>query len=262
VKRSKYYVIGVVLILALLPITFGSHAVSAQSVPATPSPGGPFSRTITVSGQGQADVQPDQALVQLGVQNDADTANAALTANSTQMRGLLSAVQQAGVDPADVQTQQVTLSPRYSTPGEAGGTPQLVGYTASNVVQVRVRDLSKLGQLLDSAVRAGSNRLQGIQFVVSNPAKVEAQARQAAWNNALAKAQQLAGLAGTGLGDVLTIDDSSGPSPRPFMAASVAGPPGAPVPVQPGTQTVESTLQVTWALGGTTTMAGPTPPTP
>jgi uncharacterized protein len=248
-KRTEYLAIGIILMLAILSIGFGARSAWAQTAPGTAVPAQTYPRTITVGGQGQAEAKPDQALVQLGVENNAKTAAAALSANSTQMQGLLNALQAAGVAPADIQTQQVSLSPQYSTPGQGGGTPELSGYTATNVVQVRVRDLNKLGQMLDSAVRAGGNRVQGIQFVVSDMTQVEAQAREAAWNDAEAKAQQLAGLAGTGLGDVVTITESSVTPPRPFASADVA-PQAAGVPVQPGTETVQATVQVVWALGG------------
>jgi uncharacterized protein YggE len=117
------------------------------------------------------------------------------------------------------------------------------------VVEVRLRDLEAIGGILDAAVQAGGNRIEGIRFEVSDPAPYLDQAREAAWNDAQHRAEQLASLAGAELGEVLTIN-ASGRGPQPVVEQAVTAAAAAPVPVEPGSQTIEVDLQVTWLLRG------------
>jgi uncharacterized protein YggE len=155
----------------------------------------------------------------------------------------------AGIATEDVQTQVVRLYPRYEErPGDEGQR-ELVGYTATNVVQVLLRDLGAVGDILDAAVQAGGNRIEGIRFEVSDPAAHLDQAREVAWNDAEHKAEQLADLAGARLGEVLTISES-GRGPQPIVERPMAVEAAAAVPIEPGSQTIEVDLQVTWLLKG------------
>ena len=183
--------------------------------------------------------------------------------NSQQTQAVLSALTQAGIAQQDIQTQAVQVQPRYNQPSQPGGSQTVSGYTAMNLVSVRVRNLDNLGQLIDTAVQAGANQVQNIQFQISDPAQALEQARVAAWQDAEGKATQLAGLAGSGLGAVLQVSETgASPQPLPQVASAMAG---AAVPIVPGTQSVQTTLQVTWALtgeaapGGTATPATGTP---
>lgn len=214
-------------------------------------------RTISVSGTGQVEAQPDTAIVTLGVQTDAETAGDAMAQNSQQMQDLIDALESAGVDQQDIQTQQLSLQPRYDNQAASNASrgpstqqssqPELIGYTAVNTVQVRSEDLENLGELLDAAVAAGGNRIDSIGFQVSNSSELLDQAREAAWNDAQSKAEQLAGLAGVELGGVLTISESS-QTPFPMVRQSTQFESAAAVPVQPGTQSVQANVNVTWLL--------------
>lgn len=226
----------------------------AQAPQPTPEASSNSLRTISVSGNGSADVTPDMATVSLGVQTDAQTASQAITANNTQMQAVISALQKAGVASADIQTTSVQLSPRYEPPTspepqQAQPTPanHIVGYTASNTVTVKVRKLDSLGGLLDDVVQAGGNQIQGISFGVADPAQAMDQAREAAMKDATHKAQQLAGLANEKLGPVFSINETS-QAPIPFAAAMVQSAAANQVPVAPGTQTITVNLQVTWII--------------
>lgn len=244
---------GVVLIAAGV-FFFPPHGQPTAYAQAQPTPvlTNTALRTISVSGNGTAEVTPDMAIVSLGVQTDAPTASQALAENNTQMKAVMDTLTKAGVANADIQTTTIQLSPRYENPppqqGQAQATPanRLAGYTAVNTVQVKVRKLDSLGGLLDQVVNAGGNQIQGISFDVANPAQSMDQARQAAMNDATHKAQQLASLANATLGPVFSISETS-QTPIPFagMEARAAG---ADVPVSPGTQTVTVNLQVTWVL--------------
>lgn len=210
-------------------------------------------RTISVSGTGEATAQPDTAVVTLGVETEAESAEDALDENTEQMQALLTALQEAGIPEADIQTQAIRLQPRYeevrrTEPNGEGERMdrELVGYMAVNTVEVRVRDIETLGSLLDTAVEAGGNRIQGIRFEVSDAADLVDEAREAAWENAEHKAEQLVDLAGAELGDVLTISESSR-VPRPVVREQVQTE-AAAVPIEPGTQTISVDIQVTWML--------------
>jgi uncharacterized protein YggE len=208
-------------------------------------------RTVSVSGSGQIEATPDMAIVRLGVQTEADEATSALTQNSEQMESLIQTLEDAGVPAEDIQTQTIRLQPQYEQTGpEASGPPELAGYVATNVAEVRLTDLAgepDLGALLDAAVQAGGNRIEGIRFEVSDPSQPLDQARQAAWLDAEHKAEQLVELADAELGDVLTINESSR-IPRPVVEQAVGGVAEAAVPIQPGTQSIEVDIQVTWLL--------------
>jgi uncharacterized protein YggE len=238
----------VILLLAALPLQISTPQLSAQQVTQIQAPQG----TISVSGTGKINAQPDIAVATVGVETQATTASQALSQNNQQMSAVVNALTQAGVAAADIQTQVVQLVPIYQQPQPAQTTPMtptlptLIGYTATNLVQVTVRKLDTLGSLLDAAVEAGGNQIQGISFELSDPSAALDQARQAAWSDAQHKAQQLAGLADVQLGKVLSITEST-PGPIPFIQRAAVSS-AAAVPIQPGTLTIEVDLQVTWLL--------------
>jgi uncharacterized protein YggE len=245
-KAQILSAVMIVLLLAAVPLQITTSQSAAQTTTDQQT-----QRTVSVSGTGQVSAQPDVAKVTIGVETQATEAAAALSQNNTQMSAVVDALEKAGVAAADIQTQVVQLQPQYEQPPVSATVPmtttvpKLVGYIATNLVQVTVKKLDTLGSLLDTAVQAGGNRIENISFEVSDPAAALQQARQAAWNDALQKAQQLAQLAGVQLGDVLSINESSvGPQPIFARAAST----GSAVPIQPGTQTIEVDLQVTWLL--------------
>jgi uncharacterized protein YggE len=237
-----------ILLLAAIPLQISTPQLAAQQAVQTETP----QRTLNVSGTSKISAQPDVAVVTVGVETEASTASEALSQNSDKMSSVVNALTKAGVAAADVQTQVVQLQPIYQQPQPGTTTPMtttlptLIGYTATNLVQVRVRELDNLGSTLDAVVQAGGNRIEDISFELSDPSAVLDQARQAAWNDAQHKAQQLVGLADVQLGDVLSITESS-PGPVPVIErAAIAS--AAAVPIQPGTLTVEVDLQVTWLL--------------
>lgn len=242
-------VAGIAALLgSLFILPFGAQTRSqAQNTPAEP-----VQRMISVSGSGSVTAQPDIAVVVLGVQSDEVTAREALAANSSQMEGLMAALREAGVAAADIRTRSVQLYPRYKddqTTGTGETTEsRIAGYTAINSVEVTVRDVAKLGELLDSAVEAGSNQIESIRFDVSSPGELVDQAREAAFKDAQKKAGQLAGLAGGVLGKAITINESSYFPMAVQQEALMMDRAAAPVPVSPGTQTLTVDVQVTFEL--------------
>ena len=202
-------------------------------------------RTVQVSGTGEIQAAPDTVIINLGVQTQAKTAQAALETNNTQMQTLVDALKKGNIPSEDIQTQTIRLSPRYDY-NNTDNTQTLIGYTASNVVQISTTDLESVGTLLDQAVKAGANTIDNISFEISDTGKLLDQAREKAVQDARHKAEALASLTGTSLGPIVEIQESSStPAPvvRQFEAASAA-----PVPVSPGSQSVSVQVQVTWEL--------------
>lgn len=202
--------------------------------------------TIEVSGQGQVQAEPDMAVVRLGVQTQADTAEDALAANNEQMTAVISATLEAGIDQSDITTEGFSLQPVYAN-NNNGQSREVTGYQVNNMVRITVTDLSMLGGLLDTAVTAGSNTVQGIDFQISNQAELEAQAREAAMMDAQAKAEQLTELAGAELGPVHSIVELGSSSPGPLIFAEQAAADSS-VPIQSGTQTIQASVQVIWEV--------------
>jgi uncharacterized protein len=249
--------IVVLVLIALFMGGLGLSSVSAQTTVQSTADN-QVTRTVSVSGSGSVSVQPDAAVVVVGVRTEAEEASAALNQNSQEVTALLNALQQAGITPDNIQTQHISLSPRYGDVRETPGQPQVTGYIATNTVQVRVADIAEVGQLLDTVVQAGSNLIENIRFEVSDPTQNLQQAREQAFNNARQKAEQLASLAGGQLGMVVSISETSFQLPPPFGRGGADFAVQQAVPVEPGTQNVQVDLHVTWELTGVQTGAGAT----
>jgi uncharacterized protein YggE len=230
---------------ARTPTATGTR-VTPTSAPASDASA---ARTLTVTGIGEVDVQPDEAFITVGVQTDADGAAEAMQTNNTQMQAVIDALTGAGVDDADIQTQFITLQPRYGDQTNPNAVPEIVGYTAINNVEVRARDLDQLGDLLDTAIQAGANNVGGIRFSVGEPDTLREGAEQAAFDDARAKAERWARLAGGTLGPVLSLSDGT-VSESPVFAADLGLRAGGGVPLEPGTETIRVVIQVTWQLDG------------
>jgi len=246
-RFSKFLAITLPITMILLLFAFGGSWLAERASAQDDGAPAEAERTISVSGQGSVSVRPDMAVVWLGVQTEADTAQEALDENSVQMQSVISATLEAEVAEDDIQTQGLRLQPIYDQPQD-GQEREVQGYRASNIVEVTVRDLDELGTLLDAAVEAGGNTIENIRFEVSDTDEVLAQAREAAVDNARAKADQLATLLDVEVGEVLTVSESSFSPPTPVVFEEAAADRAAAVPVQPGTQSVEASVQITWQI--------------
>lgn len=203
-------------------------------------------RTISVAGEGQSTAKPDMAAIRLGVSKDATSASDAVAAMSTDMARVLAALKAAGIADIDLQTSGLSLNERYSRP-DANGNATLVGFTASSDLTVRVRDLAKLGGILDTVVQTGANRLSGISFGLRDPGPATDAARRAAVADGIARARLYAVAAGVTLGPLLSLSEGGGGGPTPVMLeARIAA---APVPVAAGEVGVSASVQMTFAIG-------------
>lgn len=194
--------------------------------------------SLTVSGTGSVRATPTSAQLSLGVDSRAASARAALAANAKEMRLVIDAVRAAGG--RDLSTQAVSLSPQLGPDGA------VTGFAASNVVAATV-EVGRAGAVIDAAVAAGANQVQGPSLSVTDQAALYRQALQAAVADARAKAQVLAAAGGRGLGKVTAIVEGGGFPPPVPMAAKAAADAGTPVVAGP--QETAAAVTVTFALG-------------
>lgn len=221
--------------------------VSAQGVEADRIP------SMRLTGTGEVSARPDQASISSGVVSEAKTARAALDENNAAMAAVIEAVKKAGVADEDVQTSGFSVSPRYVHPrrpknGETPKPPTIVGYRVSNQVSVLIKDLEKLGGVLDAMVTVGANQVNGVSFSFQDDTSLMDQARDLAVKDATRKAGLYASAAGVKLGRILSIAEARVYSPRPRAFAAEAVARAADVPVEAGESSLSISVNITWEL--------------
>lgn len=207
-----------------------------------------YPRLISVSGTGEIKTKPDMAIVNSGVTSEGRTAQEALAKNNSAMTAVIAELKAAGVAEDDIQTSNFSVSPQY-LPYETGKAPRISGYQVSNQVTARVKELAKLGAILDKLVNAGSNQINGISFDVNEPKPFLDDARKKAVADARAKAELYASAAGVTLGRVVQISESSNvipPQPM-FRGAEKMMAPSA-VPIATGQQTLSTDVSITYEI--------------
>lgn len=210
-----------------------------------PEPG-TTERTVTVSGTATIASDPDEAVVLLGVQTQAQTAEAAIRDNANRMNDVIQAVRRAGVAADDVATAWIDLYPRYDDNGMT-----IVGYSAENQVNVTVRAMDDIGRVIDAAIDAGANLSSGISFGLSDESAGAEDALADAVGDARSKAEALAAASGAQLGAVVSVVETGAPTPpvmyRDYAVAEAATAAGAP-PVETPTIETEVGVTATWEL--------------
>ena len=216
---------------------------------------GPNSAVLSLTAEGESRRVPDVAMFSAGVVTQAETASAALQANSRQMEAVVAALKRAGIADRDIQTSAINLSPRYSNPERDAQirarelrqpyvppedtSPRIVGYDARNTVQVRVRDLGRMGRVIDTLVQVGANEINGPNFTLEEEDAALDEARAEAVAKGRARAELYARAAGMRVARILSISEGGGYHPvRQIMVtgarAGPAAPPPPPAPVEPG----------------------------
>lgn len=218
-------------------VSVGSAAVMASEGEAS---------GLTVVGTGTVRAQPDQAVVIFGVETQGEALAAALAENNRRASAVLAALREHGVAENDIQTAsfQIQIEElRDPQTGRPAGPPI---YRVIHRYTAIFRDLGRVGEGVDAAVAAGANRVEAIEFRISNPERLAAEARRLAAEDAKARAQALANSLGVQLGRVLQIAELSAPQPVPFARAALAA--EAAVPVAPGELEITVQIQVRWEL--------------
>ena len=259
-KKGLLLVIGLVLVVSLLLIGCesqeGASSVEAQGAALPQSinvalTGSTSQQTgIWVSGTGEVKVTPDVAILTLGVEAQEKTVKEAQSEAASAMAAVVAALTTNGVADKDIQTQWYSISP--VTRWDDKTYEQITtGYSVTNMVTVKIRDISKAGTIIDAVAEAGGNstRINGISFTVDDPTAYNTQAREKAMQDAAAKAQQLASLAGVTLGKPIYISESSSYIPTPYYSKDYYAEGGsASTPISPGELTITLSVQVGYAI--------------
>lgn len=238
------------LVSAVSALALAITALSALPSRAADEP----SPRIMVSGEGSASAAPDMALISLTVLREAKTARDALNANNAAMAEVLAAMKTSGIADKDLQTSGFSIQPKYVYPGVVKGIEQpakIVGYTVINTLGVRIRDLAKLGEVIDQSVTLGVNQGGDITFAKDDTTALLEDARKKAMADALAKAKTLTAAAGVSTGRILEISEQSyQPQPIPMMRAEMVAAKSSAdsVPVAAGENTYRVNVNVTFEI--------------
>jgi uncharacterized protein len=226
---------------AALVLVAGVAGAGVAGAGGASSAAGASQHSIVVTGDGTVSTTPDRAQVSFGVSTDAKTASAALHGNAVEMAKVIAALKAQGIAPADIKTELVSLSPRYTSNGES-----VVGYSASNSVSATLRNLDKVGPVIDAAVDAGANQVNGPNLVRSDASATYRLALRAAISNARGKAQAIAKASGLHLRRITDVSEATAAPPVPETARTDVAAPSTPI--EPGTQLVQATVTVTFAV--------------
>ncbi|MEX1019068.1 MAG: SIMPL domain-containing protein [Litorilinea sp.] len=245
-----------VLLALLLALTYWSSA-QAQTAPAQTAQhgSGAITGAITVVGEGTITLEPDIARANIGVEAVDESVQVASQEAESVMADLLEALAAAEIAERDIQTASFSI---YSERGTMND-PEAMRYRVNNQVQVTIRDLDRVGEILDLAMDAGANQIYGVQFTLEDPAAHEGEARQAAVAQARAKAEELAALSNQTLGPVLHISEIIGDGNIPMLGVEMSmaddGRGGGGTSILPGEYEVTVHIQVAYALADSVSVA-------
>jgi uncharacterized protein YggE len=235
-KKLSLLIVSIV-VLGLLAACTNAQAPSS----------GEQTRSMNVSGTGRVSVVPDIANINIGVRTEAEDVKDALSGNTAQANGIAEVLKDLGVAEEDIQTSNFNVYPseRYNPmTGEVEGRY----FVVENTVNVKVRDLSSLGEVLSAVVDAGANNIYGISFNVEDREASVAEARELAIKDAKAKAEAIAEAAGVELGELLSINVYEGSTPITYYDAKGGAYAEASVPISAGTLTITIEANLTYGL--------------
>ena len=237
--RTKLFIPTILILAAALLSACSGSVQFGQSQP----------RTINVTGNAQVILVPDIAYISIGVHTQAQSAKDAVASNNTETQAVIDAIKAQGVDAKDVQTTNFSVYQQTQT--GPNGENQGIVFMTDNTVYVTMRDLTKIGPILDASIAAGANNIYGITFDVQDKEKATQSGRDQAMADAQTQAEQLAKSAGASLGPVQSISYySNAPTPIYYdtkaAAAGVGG--GGSVPISSGQLTLIVSVNVTYEL--------------
>ena len=262
-RRMGRTIASILLVAAVVGVAISGWSVFAQTrvTPAAqsaqaPTGGATMPRTITVVGRGTVSITPDVATAHIGVETSATNVKDAIDDASDTMAEVLEALTAAGVAERDVQTAGFNVwadrspGPMPMLEGNRAEGGEQITYRVNNNVRVIVRDLTKVGAVIDAAVEAGANSINGVSFGIDKPEDLASEAREEAVADALAKAEELAGLNGVQVGEVVSVSEIVGQTPFYGVekGALMADGLGGAGPFTPGEQEVSLQLQVVYAI--------------
>ena len=241
---NKTFTLAAILVVGILVFFVGQIILQDKSVNLQNQ------NQITVSGEGKIYAKPDVALVSLGVTTTGTTVAEVTKSNTDRMNAVIEAVKNLKIDEKDIQTTNYNLNPLYNWTEKYGNVFQ--GYTLEQNIQVKIRDFTKIGDVLSGATTKGANLVGSLQFTIDNPEQFKEQARAAAIKQAKANAQNLAKESGIGLGKLINVYEGYNSVPVTYNSAKAMGggvADSAPVPtVQPGQQEIDITINLTYQV--------------
>jgi uncharacterized protein YggE len=223
---------------------FAATAAILSAETSMAADGDKIDRTVSVLASGSVTAEPDVAQISAGVVTEADSAKDAMGRNSVVMTKLIDGLKAAGIQPKDIQTTTLNVEPRYTQPKD-GRVAAINGYRVINQVRLTVREVKRLGDVLDQAIALGANQINHITFDIADPETLKDEARKQAMENARRRGELYARAAGGQLGPVLRISESVG-EPHPMPGGRMAM--RASVPIEAGTRSLEVEVHVTYAL--------------
>lgn len=228
--RNKSLLLASLMLVAILLTACGSAAMAQSSQDEDTPP----LRTVTVTGSGKTTLTPDLAYISIGVHTENKDATEAVASNNSQSQKVADALKSFKIDAKDIQTTNFSIYPRQEY--DPTGKPLGITFVVDNTVYVTLRDIDQVGEVLDAAVQAGANSINGIQFDVADRTEALSLARQAAVADARVQAEELADAAGVTLGPVQTITSySSYPVPIEAKSGAIMMDAAAvSVPISPG----------------------------
>ena len=206
--------------------------------------------TVLVTGRGEVSAKPDRAVVRLGAMAQDEKAAAAQQRVNQLLQQILEKIKGAGVPEERIQTVGLTLNPVYEQQAQRPGhlMPPIIGYQAANTVQVQLDDLTQIGAVIDAALAAGANHLEGVSFELKDDAARRRDALRKAVADAKEKARAIAEAAGHNLGDIVEITEGGLDIVRPLMMHRDMAMGAEATPIQPGEIRVEATVSIRYAL--------------
>ena len=241
-KDKKYLIFSLSLILILLLSGFTKAGGGTVENP----------RSISVTGTGKMTLIPDMATINVGVHTENEDVSAALAENNAKAQAVKDALGEFGVKPGDIQTTSFSIYPnqQYGPMGEMMG----MKYSVDNTIYIKVRDLTKMGEVLTTMVDLGANNIYGINFDVTDRESALKEARLAAIADAKLQADELAAAAGVKVGQVMSLSLSSNNQPVPMYADYGMGMGGggamaaAPAPISSGQLVVSVDVYITYEI--------------
>ena len=225
-------------------------ACDATSGPVAASPSEETQHAVTVIGSGEVQGTPDTLNVNASIEFISPDVTGAMNQTSDRQNAVIQALVDAGVDRKDINTSQVSLQPQFTGGGDNPQT--IVGYRASNSIDIKIRQLDAASQALALIVSSGGDatRINNVNYSIEDDSELIRDARGRAFEDAKDRAEQYAQLSGMSLGKVVSISESAGrqpPVPMPYRGDQEMAM-AAPVPLEPGQQTVGFSVTVVWEL--------------
>ncbi|SHJ13362.1 hypothetical protein SAMN02745911_1774 [Aureimonas altamirensis DSM 21988] len=241
---SKTLALPLAVLLAAVPMVASAQAPDSDT------------RTLTIVGEGRASAAPDIAMTTLTVLRNAETAADATRQANEAVSAVTAALRELGIEGRDLQTVGFSVNPQYQydnrQDGQPANPPKIVGYEVRNSLSVRVRDIAKVGEVLDKAISLGVNQGGDINFTLDDPAPLADAARRDAIAKARATAEVIAEAAELGLGDIIAISDESyggrPPMPMPMGAALRMSAEDSSAPVEAGENTTTARVRIVFEL--------------